>query len=54
VAAHEPGEEQSTRYPDNATNREIEILRLIADGCSNKLVVDRLRISVETVFEKSA
>lgn len=31
------------------TNREVEILKLIADGCSNKLVADRLRISEDTV-----
>lgn len=31
------------------TNREVEILKLIADGCSNKLVADRLHISEETV-----
>lgn len=34
---------------DVLTNREVEILKLIADGCSNKLVADRLRISEETV-----
>lgn len=31
------------------TNGEFEILKLIADGCSNKLVADRLRISEDTV-----
>lgn len=31
------------------TNREVEVLKLIADGCSNKLVADRLRISEDTV-----
>jgi DNA-binding NarL/FixJ family response regulator len=31
------------------TNREVEILKLIAGGCSNKLVADRLRISEDTV-----
>lgn len=31
------------------TNREIEILKLIADGCSNKLVAVRLQISEDTV-----
>jgi DNA-binding NarL/FixJ family response regulator len=31
------------------TNREVEVLKLIADGCSNKLVASRLRISEDTV-----
>src|SRR5580658_1774425 len=31
------------------TNREVEVLKLIADGCSNKLVADRLHISEDTV-----
>jgi len=31
------------------TNREVEVIKLIADGCSNKLVADRLRISEDTV-----
>jgi DNA-binding NarL/FixJ family response regulator len=31
------------------TEREIEVLKLIAKGCSNKLVADRLNISEDTV-----
>jgi len=31
------------------TSREIEVLRLIADGCSNKEIAKRLNISVRTV-----
>jgi DNA-binding NarL/FixJ family response regulator len=31
------------------TEREIEVLRLIAKGCSNKLVADRLEITEDTV-----
>ena len=31
------------------TNREVEILKLVARGCSNKVVADRLSISEETV-----
>jgi DNA-binding NarL/FixJ family response regulator len=34
---------------ETLTNREVEVLKLIADGCSNKLVADRLRISEDTV-----
>jgi DNA-binding NarL/FixJ family response regulator len=34
---------------ETLTNREVEILKLIAGGCSNKLVADRLRISEDTV-----
>lgn len=34
---------------DALTEREIEVLRQIASGCSNKLVAERLAISEETV-----
>ena len=34
---------------ESLTNREVEVLKLIADGCSNKLVAGRLRISEDTV-----
>jgi DNA-binding NarL/FixJ family response regulator len=34
---------------DALTDREIEVLKQIAAGCSNKVVADRLRISEDTV-----
>jgi DNA-binding NarL/FixJ family response regulator len=34
---------------DALTDREIQVLRQIADGCSNKVVADRLGISEDTV-----
>lgn len=34
---------------DALTEREIDVLKEIATGCSNKIVADRLRISEETV-----
>src|SRR6201999_1489701 len=34
---------------DSLTEREIEVLRQIAVGCSNKVVADRLQISEDTV-----
>lgn len=34
---------------DALSEREIEVLRTIATGCSNKIVADRLYISEETV-----
>lgn len=34
---------------DALTEREIEVLRLVAGGCSNKVVADRLVISEDTV-----
>jgi DNA-binding NarL/FixJ family response regulator len=34
---------------DALTEREIEVLKQIAEGCSNKVVADRLRISEDTV-----
>jgi DNA-binding NarL/FixJ family response regulator len=46
----EVAREMAQHAADEAlTNREVEILRLIASGCSNKLVADRLRISEDTV-----
>src|SRR5580658_5225948 len=34
---------------DSLTEREIEVLKLIAGGCSNKIIANRLRISEDTV-----
>ncbi|VGO20170.1 response regulator transcription factor [Pontiella sulfatireligans] len=34
---------------DSLTPREIEVLTLLAEGCSNKQIVDRLGISLATV-----
>jgi DNA-binding NarL/FixJ family response regulator len=34
---------------DALTEREIEVLKQVADGCSNKVVADRLQISEDTV-----
>ena len=34
---------------DELTEREIEVLKVIAAGCSNKLAADRLLISEDTV-----
>ena len=34
---------------DALSEREIEVLRLVREGCSNKVVADRLKISEDTV-----
>jgi DNA-binding NarL/FixJ family response regulator len=34
---------------DALSSREIEVLRLVGDGCSNKIVADHLKISEDTV-----
>ncbi|MEU6719064.1 response regulator transcription factor [Nonomuraea sp. NPDC046802] len=38
-----------TRAPDGLTRREVEVLRLIADGRSNAEIAGRLHISEATV-----
>lgn len=35
--------------PEPLTAREIEVLELVAEGCPNKAIADRLRISDQTV-----
>ena len=37
-------------YPDGLTQREIEVLRLIADGKSNREISEELVITINTVF----
>jgi DNA-binding NarL/FixJ family response regulator len=34
---------------DALSAREIEVLRMVGEGCSNKIVADRLKISEDTV-----
>jgi DNA-binding NarL/FixJ family response regulator len=46
----EVASELAVHAPDQAlTEREIEVLKLIAKGCSNKLAADRLNITEDTV-----
>ena len=35
-------------YPDGLSPREVEVLRLVAEGCSNRMVGERLSISANT------
>ncbi len=37
-------------YPDGLSGREVEVLRLIAAGRSNKDIADELFISINTVY----
>ena len=49
-AAKAPGIESGLKaYPDRLTAREVEVLRLIAAGQTNKQIADQLVISVPTV-----
>ena len=41
---------KASAYPDGLTQREVEVLRLIAAGKSNQDIADELVISVNTVF----
>lgn len=40
---------EDRREKDDLTPREMEVLQLLAEGCSNKEIVDRLGISLPTV-----
>ena len=39
----------ATAYPDGLSEREVEVLRLVADGRTNRQIADALVISVNTV-----
>ena len=41
--------ENSTKLHDDLTNRELEVLHLIADGLSNQEIADKLFITLKTV-----
>ena len=45
----EPLEASRPPYPDNLTGREVEVLRLLAAGMTNREIGKRLGISVKTV-----
>jgi DNA-binding NarL/FixJ family response regulator len=40
---------RSQAYADRLTEREVEVLRLVADGRTNREIADRLFLSVRTV-----
>jgi DNA-binding CsgD family transcriptional regulator len=44
-----PREPQTPAYPDGLSEREVEVLRLIARGHSNKQIADDLVLSIRTV-----
>jgi DNA-binding NarL/FixJ family response regulator len=45
----EPGENEEVIDPYTLTERELEVLQLIVEGCSNALIAERLYITVGTV-----
>ncbi|GIU86530.1 MAG: hypothetical protein KatS3mg009_1045 [Acidimicrobiia bacterium] len=49
VGAAEPGHRSASRVTGGLTAREHEILRLVADGCSNREIAQGLYLSVRTV-----
>ncbi|MGH8776085.1 MAG: HD domain-containing phosphohydrolase [Jiangellaceae bacterium] len=48
-AAGQPGARPPTRWPGGLTDREVEVLRLVAQGHTNRQVADVLWISPKTV-----
>lgn len=49
AAAGQDGARRRSRHPAGLSEREVEVLRLIARGCTNRDVGGRLSISVKTV-----
>ena len=55
AARQEKAESQSAKgraYPDSLTQREVEVLRLVALGKTNQLIADELFISLRTVANR--
>ncbi len=48
-ASGEISASQRPRYPDNLSQREVEVLRLLAEGTSNREIAERLVLSERTV-----
>jgi DNA-binding NarL/FixJ family response regulator len=48
-AATTPRSANAATYPDGLSLREVEVLRLIAAGYTNREIADRLVVSVRTV-----
>ncbi|NLD11782.1 MAG: response regulator transcription factor, partial [Clostridiales bacterium] len=44
-----PGFLEKQREGEDLSDRELEVLKLLAEGCSNKEIADQLHISVKTV-----
>jgi len=42
-------QQSASPYPDGLTEREVEVLRLVAEGCSNQEIAERLTLSLATV-----
>jgi DNA-binding NarL/FixJ family response regulator len=47
AAGHEPPRVRR-QLPAGLTDREVEVLRLVAEGCSNRRIAERLTISPRT------
>ena len=49
AAAHVMREVQSMSYPAQLTGRELQVMHLLVEGCSNKEIMQRLQIAEDTV-----
>ena len=48
AAGQDRGDVTPDEWPAELSNREVDVLRLVAEGCSNAEVADRLDISRRT------
>ena len=48
TASAQPGETRRARRPEDLTPRELQILQLVWDGYTSRLIAEQLKISIKT------